>query len=104
MTRLTLQYNGDSVQPVVILQKKDDDPVFDEYVEPGAQITFSGQDKNGTLGTEISIYVGEDAELHTKIHTSCSQPIGPGLIFGDFEVIEGYSLKGGPLCPFGKDD
>ncbi len=49
------------------------------------------------LSTEIPIYVG--GVENTRIHTSCSQPIGPGLIGGDFLVVEGQSLNGGPLCP-----
>jgi hypothetical protein len=102
VTQLMLQYNGGSEQFVAIYQKKADDPVFAKFVEPGAQFTLNGHDKHNTLGTEISIYVGE--QLHTKIHTSCSQPIGPGLVLGDFEVIDGYSLKGGPLCPLGQDE
>ncbi len=77
-------------------QKKNNVTVFDEVVQHGEQFTFVGTDK-GTLGTEISIFV--DGVLNTKIHTSCSQPIGPGLISGDFEVIEGFSKKGGPLYP-----
>ena len=56
-----------------------------------------GNDKKGTLGTEIKICV--DGELNTKIHTSCSKPIGPGLVSGDFKVIEGYSKEGGKLPP-----
>ena len=63
----------------------------------GELFTFNGVDKNGTLSTEIRIYV--DGGLNTKIHTSCSQPIGPGLVSGDFEVVEGYSREGGLLCP-----
>lgn len=103
VTELKLKYKGKSKQPVVIVQEKDDEPVFIDYVEPGDQFTVKGHDKKGTLGTEISIYVGEDMNLHTKIHTSCSKPIGSGLIFGDFEVIEGYSRKGGPLRSYGDD-
>lgn len=37
-------------------------------------------------------------ELNAKIHTSGSKPIGPGLVSGDFEVVEGYSRNGGKLC------
>lgn len=106
VTQLTLQYNGGSRQFIAILQKKENDPVFADYIEPGTPFTFTGHDKKGTLGTEIAIYteVNDNLELHTKIHTSCSQPIGPGMVFGDFEIIEGDSLKGGPLCPLGKND
>jgi hypothetical protein len=33
------------------------------------------------------------------IHTSCSDPIGPGFVSGDFTVMSGYSRNGGLLCP-----
>jgi hypothetical protein len=56
-----------------------------------------GIDKNGTLGTEISLYV--NGILNAKMHTSCSKPIGPGLVQGDFLVIDGASRNGGLLCP-----
>jgi hypothetical protein len=71
--------------------------VFDGIVQPGESFSFVGTDKKGTLGTEISVYV-ED-ELDTKIHTSCSRPIGPGLLAGSFYVVAGASLEGGELCP-----
>ena len=101
VTQLTLQNNGPGAQIRVEQkkhkkQKKKNVTVFDEVVQPGEQFTFIGTDK-GTLGTEISIFV--DAVLNTKIHSSCSQPIGPALISGDFEAIEGFSKKGGPLYP-----
>jgi len=98
VTELTLQYNGASDQFIKVSQKGKDAAVdvFGELVEAGAQFSFNGQDKDGTLGTEISIYVGD--ELNVDIHTSCSRPIGVGMVFGDFEVIEGYSKKSGLLC------
>jgi len=107
ITQLTLQYIGDiDASTIVVTQKgkkhEPGDVVFDDTVEPGEQFTFIGTDKHGTLGTEITITInGGDA---TKIHTSCSQPIGPGLIKGDFLVIEGYSRYGGLLCPVTDDE
>lgn len=95
-TKLTLQYNGTEAAFIKVVQKKGG-VVFDELVMPGAAFSFSGTDKKGTLGTEISLYV--DGNLNAKIHTSCSQPIGPGLVAGDFEVLEGYSRNGGLMCP-----
>ncbi|NQT21067.1 MAG: hypothetical protein HQ592_15270, partial [Planctomycetes bacterium] len=68
-----------------------------DNVAPGGEFTVYGEDKNGTLGTEIKIYV--DGAFHAQIHTSCSQPIGPGLVKGDFEVMAGASRDGGELCP-----
>ena len=83
------------------MQKKDGKTVYNSLVMAGGTFTFSGQWKRNTLGTEIMIYV--DGKLNTKIHTSCSQPIGPGLISGDFEVISGESRNGGKLCPLKLD-
>ena len=97
VTKLTLQYNGIIAATIKVVQKKDNIEIFNQFVNAGGEFTFVGEDKNGTMGTEIKIYVDDDE--NTKIHTSCSQPIGPGLISGDFLVIEGESLKGGPLCP-----
>ncbi len=96
VTTLTLQYNGSAAAFVEVVQKRST-TVFAATVLPGGQFTFSGADRHGTLGTEISVYV--DGALHVKIHTSCSQPIGPGLVFGDFLVIAGASRDGGALCP-----
>ena len=96
VTQLTLQYNGSADATIRVEQKKEG-TVFEDTVAAGAQFTFNGKDNKGTLGTEISIYV--DGVLNTTIHTSCSEPIGPGLVSGDFEVIEGYSRNGGLLCP-----
>ncbi|MGA1867590.1 MAG: hypothetical protein ACMUJM_03485 [bacterium] len=97
VTSLTLQYNADTGAQIEVKQKgKCGSTVFNDYVEAGGTFTFFGQDKDGTLGTEIFIYV--DGEFNTKIHTSCSQPIGPGMTFGSFTVKEGFSKDGGPLC------
>ena len=101
VTELELQYNGDTGANIVVETKKEgengDKIVFDDYVDAGGIFSFVGNDKKGTLGTEITIYV--NGEVNTNIHTSCSQPIGPGLVSGDFEVISGSSRNGGELCP-----
>ena len=97
VTELTLKYLGGESSQITVMQKKPKDTVFDGVVEPGGEFTFSGMDKKGTLGTEIMIFV--DGILNTKIHTSCSKPIGPGLVKGSFLVVSGFSRTGGPLCP-----
>jgi len=96
VTQLTLKYNGSTSAHVEVVQKNGD-VVFADTVDPGEEFTFSGTEKDDKLGKEISIFV--DGDLNTKIHTSCSKSIGPGLISGDFEVIAGLSKDGGPLCP-----
>ncbi|NNC49536.1 MAG: hypothetical protein HKO01_03270 [Flaviramulus sp.] len=101
VNNLTLQYNGAEDANIRVETKKDGENgekvVFEGMVEAGAEFSFVGNDKKGTLGTEITIYVND--VVNTKIHTSCSQPIGPGLMSGDFEVISGSSREGGDLCP-----
>jgi hypothetical protein len=95
VTDLVMKNLGADAQ--VRVDQKKDGTVFDDFVPTGGEFSFSGTDKKGTLGTEISIFV--DGILDTKIHTSCSQPIGPGLVSGSFEVISGTSRNGGPLPP-----
>jgi hypothetical protein len=102
VTELTLQYNGSQTSLIKVEQKKPKVVVFEDTVDPNGQFTFEGADDKGTLSTEISIFV--DGEPNTKIHTSCSKPIGPGLVFGDFTVIEAFSLKGGLICPVDNGD
>jgi hypothetical protein len=97
VTDLVMQYNGSADATIVVEQKKDGDIVFDATVMAGQSFSFTGTDKKGTLGTEIIIYV--NGVENTRIHTSCSKPIGPGLVSGDFEVLEGASQNGGELCP-----
>ena len=101
MTQLTLQYNGSDSAFIEVAQKKGGDIVFSGTVDPGEQFTFNGTDKD-TLGTEISIYV--DGSLNTKIHTSCSKPVGIGMVSGSFTITDGYSRNGGKLCPINGDD
>jgi len=95
VTDLVLKNLGADAQ--VRVDQKKDGTVFDDFVPTGGEFSFSGTDKKDTLGTEISIFV--NGSLNTKIHTSCSQPIGPGLVSGNFEVISGSSRNGGPLPP-----
>ncbi|MFN3528164.1 MAG: hypothetical protein ACK4YO_03585, partial [Candidatus Altarchaeaceae archaeon] len=101
VTELTLEYKGNKSAIVRVVQK-DGTVVFEKNVTPLEQFSFSGKDKKGTLGTEIILYV--DGIENARIHTSCSQPIGPGLIKGDFEIIAGKSLYGGNLCPLNKNN
>ena len=96
VTQLTLQYNGNQSATIKVETKKDGS-VFDDMLNPGESFTIFGNDDKGTLGTEIMLLV--NGVENTKIHTSCSQPIGPGLVAGNFLVLEGYSRNGGLLCP-----
>ena len=95
VTSLTFQYNGTATADVMVKTKKGDNILFDDAVTPGEIFTVNGADKKGKLGKEIKIFV--DGEKYTKIHTSGSRSIGIGMVFGDFEIVGGESLKGGTL-------
>ena len=98
VTRLTLRYDGPATN-VRVAQKKSTGVIFNGLVQDGEEFTFSGTEKFGTMGTEITVSYGTQI---VKIHTSCSQPIGPGLVFGPFTVISGESRNGGLLCTPGE--
>ena len=95
ITSLTLRYEGETETAVKVIQQKGDN-AFEQSVAPEEEFEFYGTE-DATLGTEISIYT--DDMLNATIHTSCSQPIGAGMKFGDFVIVEGYSKEGGPLGP-----
>ena len=98
VTELTLRNNLGVAARIKVVQKNGD-TVFEDDVEIGVGETFSftGKDTDNKFGTEITVFV--DDVFHVKIHTSCSRLIGPGLVFGDFEVVEGESKDNGPICP-----
>jgi len=99
VTSLTLMYQGDSEANIVVKEGGRKGKIIFEGLVPAVSVfSFNGNKKNGTIGKEIKIFV--DGVENTKIHTSCSKPIGPGLVSGDFEVLWGYSLWGGSLCPW----
>ncbi|MCP4548000.1 MAG: hypothetical protein GY835_16165 [bacterium] len=100
LTQLTLLYQGSQAEYIEIYEGKHQHHhklLYEGFHSPGAEITFTGIRHDGTMHPEISCWLGDD--LDVKIHTSCSRPIGPGLVAGSFEVLSGYSRHGGLLCP-----
>ncbi|MDF1544667.1 MAG: SdrD B-like domain-containing protein [bacterium] len=97
VTELTLRYDGSVANANIVVLGRRGHVIFDGIVQPGETFTIYGWDRKGTLGTETYYYV--NGVYNTNIHTSCSQPVGPGLTKGDFTVIEGYSRNGGLLPP-----
>lgn len=100
VNELTLRYIGTEEDATIRVLQQDGNnknvEVFEGKVAPGATFTIEGENKKGTFGPAIRIFV--NGELESRIHTSCSEPIGPGLVEGDFEVVEGFSREGGRLC------
>ncbi len=109
VSQLSLVYLGAQMDAEIqVLGKRgpNTDELFNETLQPGEVFDLTGPltgnpGFSGTLGTTIEIYV--NGVLHTTIHTSCSVPIGPGLVSGDFQVVSGSSKHGGLLCPVGGD-
>ena len=75
--------------------------LFAGYVQNGQQFTVSGAsnylDNKGTLGA--TIYIRENGGDPISLHTSCSQPIGPGTAVGSLTVVTATSRNGGLTCP-----
>ena len=102
VTSLTLKYLGSVAANIVVKEGgKKANIIFEAVVPAGGTFSFDGTKKDGKLGAEIKLFV--DGVENAKIHTSCSRPIGVGQISGDFEITEGYSLRGGRLCPLGNE-
>ncbi|MCP3961614.1 MAG: DUF11 domain-containing protein [bacterium] len=120
-TELTLEYQGPEPDAYVEVFRIDDsdadsdsdsdsgsdsdgdpsgDPVvvFAGVLQPGDRFGVSGPEGETTLGAEIAIHVG--GVENGRIPADCSGAVGPGLVAGDFLVVEGASLDGGALCPF----
>jgi hypothetical protein len=93
---LTLKYTGDMAVVVKVVQQKGE-VVKNSLVFPNGEFTVYGVAKKNTLSPKLFFY--KNNTLNTMIHTSCSIPIGPGLVSGDFVVVSGESRNGGILCP-----
>jgi hypothetical protein len=106
VTDLTLKYNGRWGAYVKVTQRVQgtyhERLIFNGYLRPGDTFTVVGADNQGTLGPEIKLYT--NCRWNASIHTSCSEPIGPGLVEGSFEVVSGTSLNGGELCPIEEEE
>jgi len=93
VTQLTLRYNGASA---AVVEARDGSTVlYSDTVSAGGTFSFVGTRSDGKMGSRTDVFV--DGVFNTQIHTSCSKPIYPGLVSGDFEVVSGTSRDGGAL-------
>lgn len=97
VTDLSIRFNGPDNTAVKIKQDNDNSILFQDTVDHGEIINISQSEGSATMGDNIKIYV--NSSYYGKFHTSCSSPIGPGLVIGDFKILSGASLLGGILCP-----
>ena len=83
--------------------------IFDATVQPNEEFALNGADSGtnapGWIGPNI--YLDDGAGKSTKkasgvnIHTSCSVPLGPGDVYGDFEVVEVTTTDDELVCGTG---
>lgn len=99
VTELTLRYEGSSTGTLRIYEGTyvRSDKLLYSGVLGSAPFTFQGVRSDRTMSSEITVWI--NGKLHTTLHTSCSQPIGPNMQFGDFQVLSGNSKDNGLLCP-----
>jgi hypothetical protein len=71
--------------------------LFSGIVQPGETFAFVGRGKNGKLDKEILVVV--NGRVSSRIHTSCSKPVNPGVVYGEFQIVTGLSKDGGLFCP-----
>lgn len=96
VSQLTLQYDGGSSATIKVIQSQDMVTIYEGSVSAGASFSFVGTRNGNAMGSRIRVYINDT--FNTEIHTSCSQPIGPGLVSGSFTVVSGESRNGGALC------
>lgn len=96
VSQLTLQYNGGSSATIKVIQSQDIVTIYEGSVSPDGTFSFTGTRNGNAMGSRIRVYI--DDNFDTEIHTSCSQPIGPGVVSGNFTVLSGESRNGGALC------
>ncbi|PRP67177.1 DUF7467 domain-containing protein [Nonlabens agnitus] len=95
LDRLAFQYNGDKTARVQIKQSNGH-VIFDAHVDPAEQFTIVGTREDGSFGDKVYIYVNHCKVA--KVVTNCDEAVLVGDTFGDFEVVDGNSVLGGPIC------
>ena len=83
--------------------------IFDATVQPNGEFVLDGADAGtntpGWIGPNIYLDSGGGASRNkrteTNIHTSCSVPLGPGDVYGDFEVVEVTTTDDEKVCGTG---
>ncbi|MFC7325784.1 hypothetical protein ACFQMF_14520 [Halorubrum rutilum] len=83
--------------------------IFDATVRPNEEFALDGADSRtntpGWIGPNIYLDSGGGASRNerteTNIHTSCSVPLGPGDVYGDFEVVEVTTTDDEKVCGTG---
>lgn len=101
---ITVKYLGDTTEDLVVSHNGPDSPyqIFDGEVNAGQEILLQGKATTGgnpvpSVWTEMEFTV---AGTTYNLHTSCSQPLYPGQIFGNglFEVVSARNVFDENIC------
>jgi hypothetical protein len=93
---LVLKYLNDDKAEVEVLDEFNQE-LFLGKVQHLQEFLVIGKHAEKAMGRKISVFV--NGEVNTIISMNCSHSIGPGSVYGDFQVVSGSSINGGPLCP-----
>ncbi|SDG02832.1 SipW-cognate class signal peptide [Halorubrum xinjiangense] len=84
--------------------------IFAATVQPDEEFVLDGADSgtndgSGWIGPELSLDDGagpsSKGDGGVNIHTSCSDPLGPGDVYGDFEIVAVTTTDGKLVCESG---
>jgi hypothetical protein len=94
VSHLALRYTGCTAVHIIVVEH-DGKVVFNGYVEPNEVFILDGKSFQNTFGPSIDIYYNCH---HAFLHTSCSQPVYPGIVFDKFEIVYAVSRNNGNIC------
>lgn len=94
ISQLTLRYIGDISDPHIKVTDDKGEIIYEG--DPTDTFSFIGQKDKGDMGVKIFLYVNDGPAY--EIHTSCSVDIYAEQTWGDYYIVSGESVNGGPLC------
>ncbi len=97
IVELTFKYTGGLQQAPIRIETPEGDIIFDSTLQINEEFTVTGNASDGTFGSEIIVFI--ENEQIAVLATDCSEPIGPGFILPDLDIVSGITQTGGQLCP-----
>jgi hypothetical protein len=96
IVELTFKYIGGSQQVPVRIETPEGDVIFGCTVQIDEEFTATGNASDGTFGSEIIVFI--ENEQITILAAGCSEPIGPGFLLLNLDIVSGITQTRGQLC------
>jgi gliding motility-associated-like protein len=94
LVSLKLQYNGDFLALIAVADNSS--ILFLKILQPGEIFSLSGSQSGGKFSaTGVDLFVA--GAFDVKINTNCSLGFFPGIVYGNFTILEAKS-KSGLMC------